>query len=243
MKGNNKSNIWLYAVILFTSAFLVLLFAAYSQIRMNRDLKDYRSQFLDAETEKNEYLRSFSTAQEMNEALNKEIQTLAEENEALKEKINELTDEKAKLEETLQLKQKASADFAMAIDLYYKDDVAGAAEQFSTIDTDKLDVKLAEISRELEKKARKEAGEQLFNEGISLYNKGNYTGAVEKLSLSFLYAPKEEFSDRCLYFLGYAEFRNDDKPSALIHMKQLLREYPDSNYIRRAKQFVDKYDS
>lgn len=243
MKTNNKSNIWLYAVILFTSAFLVLLFAAYSQIRMNQDLKDYKSQFIDTETEKNKYLRSFSTAQEMNEALSKEIQMLEEENEALKEKINELTDANAKLEETLKLKQEACSGLANAIDLYCDGDVIGAAEQFMIVDLDKLDDKLAQTSRKFEKRVRKEAGNVLFNEGISLYGKGNYTGAVEKLSISFRYAPKEEFSDKCLYFLGYAEYRTGDKASALKHMKQLLQEYPESNYIQRARQFVDKHDS
>jgi len=243
MKNNNKSNIWLYGVILFTSAFLVLLFAAYSQIRMNRDLEDYRSQFLDTETEKNKYLRSFSTAQEMNEALNKEIQMLQEENESLKEQINELTEEKVRLEESLKQKQEASAGLAKALDLYYKGDVTGAAEQFMNINTDKLDGELAEISKELERKARLEAGKVLYNEGITLYGKGNYAGALEKLSLAFRYAPKEDFSDKCLYFLGYAEFRTGDKASAIKHMKQLLKEYPESKYIRRAKQFVDKYDS
>jgi len=241
MRENKKTSILLYAVILFTSAFIVLLFAGYSQIRLNQSLKEYKSQVFSSESEKNEYLRNFASAQEMNETLNNEIRMLEEENAELKNKIDDLTDEKAVLQDVLMQNQEASNNMAIVIDIYLEGDVIGAAEQLKNVDVVALDEKMAQTFEKLEKKVRLEAGRQLFDEGFSLYNRAKYDEAAEKLLLSFQYAPKEEFSDKCLYYLAYAELRAGNKVQALEYMNRLISEFPQSNYLRRAKQFVNKH--
>lgn len=43
--SNNKSErktVWIYAVILFTSVFVVLLLTAYSQIKLNTNINKYQ---------------------------------------------------------------------------------------------------------------------------------------------------------------------------------------------------------
>lgn len=241
MMKNKKTNVWLYAIILFTSAFIVLLFAGYSQIRLNRNLDDYKKQVFSTETEKNEYLRNFASAQEMNEELNKEIGQLEKENEELVKKISDLSDEMKSMEKTLQLKQKACASLAEVFDVYLQSDAIQAVEQLKAVDVENLDQELTIAYKKLEMRVMAEAGEQLFDEGFSLYDRARYNQALEKLLLAFQYAPKEEFSDKCLYYLAYAELRTDKKANALEHMEQLIREYPESNYLRRAEQFVRKY--
>lgn len=241
MMKNKKANVWLYAVILFTSAFIVLLFAGYSQIRLNRNLDDYKKQVFSTETERNEYLRNFASAQEMNEELNKEIGQLEKANEELMKKISDLSDEKGKVEKTLKLKQKAYASLARVFDVYLQSDVIHVVEQLKTVDVKNLDQESVVVYQKLERKVMAEAGKQLFDEGFSLYDRAKYSQSLEKLLLAFQYAPKEEFSDKCLYYLAYAELRTDKKANALVHMEQLIREYPESNYLRRAEQFVDKY--
>ncbi len=241
MMKSKKSNVWLYAVILFTSAFIVLLFAGYSQIRLNKNLDDYRSQVFSTETEKNEYLQNFASAQEMNEELNKEISKLENEKEELMKEIRRLLDEKEDIEENLQIKQSAFASLTGVFNVYLQGDLIDAVKQLETVDVENLDQESAVFYQKLEMKVMAEAGEQLFNEGFSLYDRARYTQAAEKLLLSFQYAPKEEFSDKCLYYLAYAELRTDKNANALKHMEQLIREYPESNYLRRAEQFVRKY--
>lgn len=241
MMKDKKANVWLYAVILFTSAFIVLLFAGYSQIRLNKNLDDYRSQVFSTETEKNEYLRNFASASEMNEELNKEIRQLEKEKEELMKEISDLSDEKEGLEKTLQLEQEAFGSLAVVFDVYLQGDVIRAVEQLKTVDVEKLDQESVAAYQKLERRVTAEAGKQLFDEGFSLYDRAKFTQAAEKLLLSFQYAPKEEFSDKCLYYLAHAEFRTGEKVTAVEHMERLIREYPESNYLRRAEQFVDKY--
>lgn len=238
---NKKSNVWLYAVILFTSAFIVLLFAGYSQIRLNKNLDDYRSQVFSTETEKNEYLRNFASAQEMNEELNREIDQLEEEKEVLMKEISNMLDDKEDIEDILKLKQKAVASFANIFDVYLQGDAIRTAEQLKTVNVEDLDHEAAVTFQTLEKRVKAEAGKLLFDEGFSLYDRAKYTQAVGKLLLSFQYAPKEEFSDKCLYYLAYSKFKVGDKANALEQMERLIREYPESNYLYRAEQFVNKY--
>lgn len=241
MIKNKKANVWLYAVILFISAFIVLLFAGYSQIRLNKNLDDYRSQVFSTETEKNEYLQNFASAQEMNEELNKEISQLEKEKEELKKEIRGISDEKEIIEKTLQIKQRAFVSLAGVFDVYLQGDFINAVEQLKTLGAENMDQESAIAVQKLKRKVMAEAGKQLFDEGFSLYDRAKYTQAADKLLLSFQYAPKEEFSDKCLYYLAYAELRTNKKATALVHMEQLIREYPESNYLRRAEQFVDKY--
>ncbi len=242
MKENKKASIWLYAVILFTSAFIVLLFAGYSQIRLNQNLNEYKSQVFNTESEKNEYLRNFASAQEMNVELNKEISLLEEENADLKKKISDLADEKAALQNVLRQRQEAADNLAKVIGIYLEGDVIGAVKQLKIVDVAALDEITAQTFKIFEEKVTAEAGKQLFDEGFSLYDRAKYEDAAVKLLLSFQYAPKEEFSDKCLYYLAYAKLRAGNKAEALEHMSRLVLEYPQSSYLRRAKQFVSRYE-
>lgn len=242
MKENKKTSIWLYAVILFTSAFIVLLFAGYSQIRLNQNLNDYKSQVFNTESEKNEYVRNFASAQEMNVELNKEISLLEEENAGLKKEISDMADENAALQEVLRQRQEAAGNLAKVISIYLEGDVIRAVEQMKTVNAAVLDQITAQTFKTFEEKVTAEAGKLLFDEGFSLYDRAKYDQAAAKLLLSFQYAPKEEFSDKCLYYLAYAELRAGNKAEALDHMRRLVLEYPQSNYLRRAKQFVSRYE-
>lgn len=242
MRENKKNSIWLYAVILFTSAFIVLLFAGYSQIRLNQNLNEYKSQVFNTETEKNEYLRNFASAQEMNAELNKQISRLEEEKADLKKGINDLVDEKAAIQDILRQKQEAANNLAKVMGIYLEGDVLSVVEKLKGVDVTALDEIMAQTFKMLEKKATAEAGKLLFDEGFSLYGNAKYDEAAEKLRLSFQYAPKEEFSDKCLYYLAYAKFKAGKRVEALEHMSKLVLDYPESSYMNRAKQFVSRYE-
>jgi hypothetical protein len=52
MNDSKKSKLCVYAIILFNIAFIVLLFTAYSQIKLNENLNSYKNQVINKETEK-----------------------------------------------------------------------------------------------------------------------------------------------------------------------------------------------
>lgn len=241
MNENKKSKIWLYAVILFTSAFIVLLLTAYSQIKLNKNLNDYKSQVYNKETEKNKYQQNFSSAQEMNAKLNEEIKRLQEENNTLKDDITNSNKEMDIINETLAKKSTAFGVLSDAMTVYLNGNVIECAGLLKTINVYDLDTKALETYNSLSLKADSEAGKLLFDEGYALYKKSKYSEAAEKLFFSNQYAAAETFSDKCLFYLAYSELNSGNTTTALEHMNMLITNYPTSKYMRSAKRFVEKY--
>jgi outer membrane protein assembly factor BamD (BamD/ComL family) len=241
MSENKKSNVWLYAVILFTSAFIVLLFAGLSQIKMNKNLSAYKSQVFTTENEKNKYQQNFSSAQEMNQKLNDQISALENETLALKNMISNLSNDKSVQDAVTQKKNQAEENFHSVLSEYMKGNVTEAAGLLATVDSSLFEGKDLEAFNALDFKVRSEAGKLLYDEGYKLYRQGKYTEAVAKLGLSFTYAKNETFSDNCLFYLAWAEKKTGNKTAAVDHMRQLVQEYPESGYLKGAKSFINRY--
>lgn len=241
MNTNKKSQLWVYAVILFTSAFIVLLFTAYSQIKMNKNLDDYKSQIYYKESEKNKVQQNFSSAQEMNARLNEDIKKLEEEKTALQAEVSTLKEELGDREKMIQARNDAIGGFSDAIMEYLNGNVAACAALLKNVDISSLDSKSSTAYQTLAQKVNAEAGKLLFDEGFALYNRAKYAEAAGKLLLSFEYAPSEKFSDKCLYYLAYAEVKSDNTALALEHMGKLVSDYPTSKYLNSAKRFIEKY--
>ena len=141
MNTNKKSQLWVYAVILFTSAFIVLLFTAYSQIKMNKNLDDYKSQIYYKESEKNKVQQNFSSAQEMNARLNEDIKKLEEEKTALQAEVSTLKEELGDREKMIQARNDAVGGFSDAIMEYLNGNVAACAALLKNVDISSLDSK------------------------------------------------------------------------------------------------------
>lgn len=241
MNTNKKSQLWVYAVILFTSAFIVLLFTAYSQIKMNKNLNDYKSQIYNKESEKNKVQQNFSSAQEMNAKLNEDIKKLEEEKSFLQTEISTLEEDLASRDKMIQTRNDAVTGFSDAIMEYLNGNVVACAALLKNVDVSSLESKTSAVYQTLAQKVDAEAGKLLFDEGFALYNRAKYGEAAGKLLLSFQYAPSEKFSDKCLYYLAYAEVKSDNTALALEHMGKLVSNYPSSKYLNSAKRFIEKY--
>lgn len=241
MNTNKKSQLWVYAVILFISAFIVLLFTAYSQIKLNQNLSDYKSQIYNKESEKNKVQQNFSSAQEMNAKLNENIKKLEEEITSLQNEANTLKEDIAGRDKTIQTTNDAFGGFSDAIMEYLNGNIVGCASLLKNVDTANLDTKALSTYQTMTQKVDAEAGKLLFDEGFALYNKAKYSEAAGKLLLSAQYAPSEKFSDKCLYYLAYAELKSDNKVLALEHMGKLVSDYPSSKYMNSAKRFLERY--
>ena len=241
MEENKKNKIWVYAVVLFTSAFIVLLFTAYSQIKLNKNLDEYKNQVYIKDSEKNKVQQNFSSAQEMNEKLNEEIKMLEEENSTLKNELANLKIENENVQLVIAKKDEEINDLSRAMTEYLKGNIVESATMLKNVDASLLDAKAADTYKTLTLKANAEAGKLLFDEGFSLYNKAKYIEAAGKLLLSSQFAPGETFSDKCLYYLAYAEIKSGNTKAALDHMNMLIQNYSSSKYMKSAKRFVEKY--
>lgn len=241
MNDSKKSKLWVYAVVLFTSAFIVLLFTAYSQIKLNENLNSYKNQVINKETEKNEVQQNYLSAQEMNEDLNKEIESLKEENEKLKASNSILENENDYFDEELKKLNDEYDDFLSALNLYMNGDFVNSAEALKCIEAANSEISGNDYYISFSKTVYNKAGKTLYDEGYASYKKRNYEEAMKKLLSSYEYTPNEDYSDECLYYIAYSQLNLKNKSAALDYMNTLVVDHPESNLIKSAKRFIIKY--
>lgn len=240
-KNNVRTKIWLYAVVLFTSAFIVLLLTAYSQIKLNKNLSELNNEVFTKENEKNQMQLSFANAQEVNGKLMEENKNLQQEKEMLAEELNRVQSEWEDSDKLGKSKLDAYDRLCQAQYEYLKGKIVESAGLIENVDPNLLNSYGNELYGLLKNKVYTEAGKLLLNEGYGLYLKKDYSAAAEKLMQSWKYAPDKEYSDKCLYYLAQAETKLGNTVVGVEQMKAFVNQFPKSRYINSAKRFLSKY--
>lgn len=238
---NARSKIWLYAVVLFTSAFIVLLLTAYSQIKLNKNLSDLNNEVYTKEHENKQVQLSFANAQELNNKLIEENKLLQDEKDSLALELGQLKYDKEASDILYNSKLDTYDKLCQAQSEYMEGKLVESAEQIEKVDASLLDAYGSELYNQLKSKTYAEAGKLLLNEGYGLYLKKDYAAAVGKLMKSREYAPYEQYSDKCLYYLAQAEAKSGNPFAGIEQMKTFVVQFPSSHYISAAKRFLSKY--
>lgn len=240
-ENQKKSSVWLYAVILFFSAFIVLVFAGYSQIRLNKSLENYKSQVFNTESEREMYQQHFTSAQEMNEKLNEEIDGLKNEINSLKQIISELEKTKTSMELEYDKKSATVDNLSEAVIIFLEGKPAECVDYIKAIDTASIEEAQLKMLNTLKAEAGVQAGKLYYDEGYGMYLKGKYAEAAAAFELSYKYAPDAEFSDKCLYYNSYSELKEGNKKAAVEKMSFIINKFPESKYLSKAKNFIKRY--
>jgi TolA-binding protein len=238
---NVRSKVWLYAVILFTSAFIVLLLTAYSQIKLNKNLDYLNNQIYTKEHEKNQVQLSFANAQEINNKLTQENKKLQEENGSLTAELDQLKSYRNVMDSLNKSKLDTYDRLCQAQSEYLEGRVVESAQLLEGIDANLLNAYGNKLYGSLKDKIFGEAGKLLLDDGYQLYLKKNYADASKKLLQSWGYASDRDYSAKCLYYLAQAEAKSGNINAGIDHMKTLVNNFPSSGYIRSAKSFLKKY--
>jgi outer membrane protein assembly factor BamD (BamD/ComL family) len=160
----------------------------------------------------------------------------------LKQDIGELEENKTSMEIEYQNGALAVKKLSEAMALFLEGKPAKCVDLIETINTVYLDADSIEMVNKLQLTAGEQAGKILFDEGYELYLDRKYVDAASKLELSYIYAPEEEFSDKCLYYTSYSELKAGNKIMAVEKMTLLIEKFPESKYLARAKSFVKRYE-
>jgi septal ring factor EnvC (AmiA/AmiB activator) len=153
-EDKKKSSVWLYAVILFFSAFIVLVFAGYSQIRLNKSLDNYKSQVFNTESEREMYQQHFASAQEMNEELNKEIDSLKNEISGLINEVSKLEDSNTELESEYQKREAETVKLSGAASLFLEGKPEECVDMVKSIDIAYLNENSVKMMNVLKQKGK-----------------------------------------------------------------------------------------
>jgi len=239
MNNNDKKTVWIYAVVLFTSAFIVLLITAYSQIKVNKNIDEVRNKLGSTEQEKSNFQMSLSSALAENKKLNEKIETLEKEIDDLRITESNLKKELRDLQNGNSLKLDNYEKLIRANICYYSGDIKSCSliltkevnKEYLEKDAEQLYQKLLDMSI-------KKAALEFYNDGYEYYKNKDYDKAIESLNNSLSLIDNEYYSDDCYYFIGYSYFRKGNLNEAKEAMKTLLDKYPNSSYKKDVEKFL-----
>ena len=239
-----KKTVWIYAVILFTSAIIVLFVTTLSQIKSNRRFFEYEQKITSGQKEKAKFQSSLQDTLEENKKLALQIDELEEEKSSLQnnnqesiKKLEESLDSKARIKEAYEKLEKAKDRFdndeiiESSLILYYE------------IDKSIFGHFGKKAYEELSKECFLKASKKLYEQGYKLFIQKKYTEAIEKFMFSVQLQNNQYYSDDCYYFAGYAEYNQGKYENASMYMHILLDKYPDSNYIDDAQYLLRKIEN
>lgn len=229
--GNDKKTIYLYAVILFTCAFIVLLLTAYSQTKFSKSEYEYKNLISNEEKAKINFKTNLNTALEENKRLTDELEILrraVKQNESTN--YNNLEEMKY-LEKKLADTQDAYKIIVQAQDKYIKGNIKESALLLKKdFDKSQLDSSALQMYEMLVSKTFKKAALQLYTEGYKEYLNKSYSSAALKFRQSIILSGNEYFTDDCYFFLAYAEYRLGNNKTSEAVIKEFVDKFPDSNF-------------
>ncbi len=235
----DKKTVWIYAVVLFTSAFIVLTITAYSQIKVNKNIDDVRNKLGNTEKEKSNFQMNLSSALVENKKLYEKIENLEKEIDELRKEGSNLKLELDEVKDSNNLKVNNYEKLMLANIKYYNKDVKNCALIiFNEIDKKLLDNSALALYNSLSEFCFIKASLEFYNEGYSFYRAGHYEKAIESFNNSLMFTKSEYFSDDCYYFIAYSYYNMGNKLQSKEAMNNLLTNYHDSTYKNDAIQFL-----
>jgi TolA-binding protein len=228
--------IWIYAIILFTCAIIILLVTEYSQFKFN---KNYANNSTLDKKIKIQY--SVGELYKKNEDLTKNITSIENHLSLIKQ---ELAEKDKTLSENTQIK--SSYELLMDAEKEYtKGDFLGCATLLSSdsFNPSSLGKVGTEKYNYLSRKTFKSVSSQAYWQGYNYYKNKHYEEAVKKFNLSVKLSQNQSFSDDAYYFLALSYYKLNKIEDAQKSINILLEKYPRSNYIKEASNLQNNLRS
>ncbi|GAE89261.1 tetratricopeptide repeat protein [Acetivibrio straminisolvens] len=238
-KNKDSKTLWVYSIILFACAAIVLLWTGYSQIKINNDLEEFQNRLTDKENENNIFQYNLSSALAQNEKLKEEINQLKDkveevlnENESLKKEVSDLEDKRES--------EKNLYEEIIKADLEYSEgNIKECAIILHKIDSKSITSGNLQIKYEdLVNKTYKKASELFYLEGYNNYRNKKYDEAINSLNLALKFNDNEYYTDDCYYFIAYSEYYIGNYDKAKEALNTIISNYPGSSYYKDAKDLL-----
>lgn len=236
-----KNTIWIYAIILFTCVFILLLLTGYSQIKFNKNIDEYKNKLISSEEEKSISSHNLKTALEENTMLYEKI-------EELNNIIEEKSDNYKEIEEKLKNKNEVNKEIQfienyellLEAEEYYNNSeiTKSTVILFEEVDESKLSLNGVKKYNILKEKIYKVAAWEFYQEGYNNYINKKYKEAKYNLNYSLKLTKDEFFSDDCYFYIAYSEYRTGEYQLAKGSLKILIEKYPYSNYLEEAQRLL-----
>lgn len=239
---NEKKQIWMYALILFAGAFIVLLLTAYSQVKFQNNISDYQNKLSSQEKAKGNAVTSYNAAVKENKRLTAEL-------DALRSKLVE-SEQKIALEEarSVELESKqtnatSASDLLFVANSYYNNEeyIRCAITLKYDINTALLSPKAVQSYNELISKSYGKASQLLYREGYHNYKNESYSEAILSFNRAIDFSQKDEYYiDDAYYYLAKSYYNTSNFEAAKKIITQFISDYPKSPFVREMKMLYNK---
>ncbi len=238
---NEKKQIWMYAVILFTGAFIILLLTAYSQVKFQNNISDYQNKLSSQEKAKLSAVTDLKSALKENERLNKELESLrnklVDSEQEIATQSSKTTDMESKYNSTLT----ATDALVKALEYFNQKDYVNCAV------TLKYDVKMEYLSTQglstynnLIDKSYGKASLQLYRDGYKNYKSKNYAGAIINLNRAIDFSKKNEYYiDDAYYYLATSYYKSSSYDDAKRIISEFQINCPTSEFTRNMNKILE----
>lgn len=230
-QNESKRTVWIYAVVLFTSAFIVLLITAFSQIKFSKNIDEYKNKISAKEKEKIYFQDNLSSLLAENKKLKEEINSYRLEkekfeNEALKkeEELSKNVDLANKIQNVYEVLSDAETKFKLGNNIEVANLLSGQ------YDASLLGKNAFEKYLFFKENSFKKAARQLYIEGYNNYINHNYQTSIEKLKQSLIITDDEYFSDDCYFFIVNSYYKIGQNQLAKEAIDLMLEKYPNTTY-------------
>lgn len=230
-KNNDKKKVWIYAVVLFTSAFIVLLLTAVSQIKLNNNIDEYKTQIYTKEKEKSDFQLNLNSSQNENKKLQQELKKVKGEISSGQQVLEEEKNRYREMEE-LHKKILISYEKLLKAENEYAHDnyVSCATILLKECDVKNFDAEALKRYSALKADSYGKAAKTLYLEGLKKYKSKNYAGAINDFQLSAELNSTDYFSDDCYYYIAYSQYKLGKYDLVEKAVNKLLASYPTSSY-------------
>lgn len=192
------------------------------------------------------YHMETSRLKESETVLTQKIQTLTTEYGI---KVAELESSKNKLENEVISYENQLSEFvqkekiADAKNLINEGNYVEAAQMLYNVASTQLDTVSKDQFKQLKEVAYPKAIQNLYHEGISLYNQDRLIEASTKFESILLYEPEESMASKSLYYIGCIYERNKDLENAKRYFEKIIADYSETQEARKASSKLEKITS
>ena len=228
---SRRKFLWIYAVVLFASAFAVLLLTAFSQIKLNSNIQEYKTKLNENESKIKHFDLSLTSAEKERNSLLSKIEALEKENSNLKS----VTANGGKIDFNARIKQ-SNDTLIKADSLYRSGKKVQAAQTLKETSEEDLGEQAKIRYNYLKLQVYQEATKYFYKQAKEQMAINNYIKSKEYFENSLAFDDAKYYEENSLYYLAVLNSKLKDKKALDSAIQKLIVIYPKSAYIEKANK-------
>ena len=233
-ENSKKKFLWIYAVVLFASAFTVLLLTAFSQLKLNNHMEEYKKKLSERENSIREFNLNLSSVAQEKKSLKQKVEQLELENNQLKS-VTTGNNNIQLINQRLE-RSKQSFDFLLKAEGFFeKDNYNLCAQTLRNVVVEDLGAQARQKYLALKPKAYLHAMKDYYSKGREQMRQNNYLKAKEYFEQSLAYDETKYYEENSLYYLALLSSKLKQVDLLKHYSETIIKEYPNSEYIEKVK--------